>query len=171
MILLKTLLSSKIIFAELGGASEARYAKSGAPEGGVLSSLPCYLATNTLLRILRSMGYDMMAYADLIALTATGKQPQTISDLLQNAICLVSNLGLVGWCFLCDCIFSKNLHSDNILYLLSFSKNSKCETPCQSIINSIILTFLFDFDVIFYVSTQLDVYGFAYETRQPIPRN
>ncbi|XP_036341061.1 uncharacterized protein LOC118750446 [Rhagoletis pomonella] len=73
----------------MGEVSATRYANRGTPQGGVLSPLLWNLTVNTLLSQLQSTGCQVVAYADDLALTAVGKHPQILCDLVQGALGVV----------------------------------------------------------------------------------
>jgi hypothetical protein len=70
-------------------ASTAR----GCPQGGVLSPLLWSSVVDELIWELNDGGYYTVGYADDIAILINGKFPQTVSEVLQTALCTVQQ-----WC-------------------------------------------------------------------------
>jgi hypothetical protein len=62
-------------------------------QGGVLSPLLWSLVIDDLLWGLINNGYYTVGYADDIAILINGKFPQTVSEVLQTALCTVQQ-----WC-------------------------------------------------------------------------
>ena len=70
------MLSSREIVAEIPGHSLRRYVVRGTPQGGVLSPLVWNLVLDELLRKLKKTGCKIVAYADDLAIMASGKFPE-----------------------------------------------------------------------------------------------
>jgi hypothetical protein len=68
-------------------------AARGCPQGGVLSPLLWSLVVDDLLWGLNNNGYCTVGYADDIAILINGKFLQTVSEVLQTALCTVQD-----WC-------------------------------------------------------------------------
>jgi hypothetical protein len=68
-------------------------AARGCPQGGVLSPLLWSLVVDDLLWGLNNNGYYTVGYADDIAILINGKFPQTVTEVLQTAICTTQH-----WC-------------------------------------------------------------------------
>jgi hypothetical protein len=80
---------SATLLGETLGATTAR----GCPQGSVLSPLLWSLVMDDLLWGLNNNGYYTVRYADVIAVLINGKFPQTVSEVLQTALCAVQQ-----WC-------------------------------------------------------------------------
>jgi hypothetical protein len=65
----------------------------GCPQGGVLLPLLWSLVVDELLWELNDSDYYKVRYADDIAILINGKFPQTVSEVLQMALCTVQQ-----WC-------------------------------------------------------------------------
>jgi hypothetical protein len=81
------MLESRNISATLSGETLGATAARGCRLGGVLSPLLWSLVVDDLLWGLDSNGYYTVGYADDIAILINGKFPQTVSEVLQTAIC------------------------------------------------------------------------------------
>jgi hypothetical protein len=77
----------------LSGETLGATAPRGCPQGGVLSPLLWSLLMDDLLWGLDNNGYYTVGYADDIAVLINGKFPQTVSEVLQTALCTVK-----WWC-------------------------------------------------------------------------
>jgi hypothetical protein len=87
------MLESRNISATLSGDTLRATAARGCPQGGVLSPLLWSLVVDDLLWGLNNNGYYTVGYADDIAILINGKFPQTVSEVLQTALCTVQQ-----WC-------------------------------------------------------------------------
>lgn len=88
-----TMLKGRTISADLGGAQISIRSTKGCPQGGVLSPLLWSLVVDELLRNLIDQGFEVIGYADDVAILVRGKFDNTISDRLQTAL----NITL-KWC-------------------------------------------------------------------------
>ena len=83
---IKRLLTKRRISANLGTTTLTRFVNRGTPQGGVLSPLIWNLAVNEILLDLDKSGCKVVAYADDVAIAASGKFPNIIRDNLQFAL-------------------------------------------------------------------------------------
>ena len=89
--LIKNLLTSRVVGSSMGSSSTQRYVSRGTPQGGVLSPLLWVVVVNKLLQIMAENGFQIIAYADDVAVIIQGKYPQTLCNLMENALSLISN--------------------------------------------------------------------------------
>jgi hypothetical protein len=87
------MLENRLINATFSGESLKATAVRGCPQGGVLSPLLWSLVVDDLLWGLNSNDYYTVGYADDIAISVNGKFSQTVSEVLQTALCTVQQ-----WC-------------------------------------------------------------------------
>lgn len=87
------MLSSRIIWATLGGQEVRVHANRGCPQGGVLSPLLWSLVVDSLLKELSDRGIIVQGYADDVAIMVKGKFEETVSETLQMALNIVQR-----WC-------------------------------------------------------------------------
>jgi hypothetical protein len=87
------MLQSRNISATLSGETLGATTARGCPQGGVLSSLLWSLVVDNLLWGPNNNGYYTVGYADDIAILINGKFFQTLSEVLQTALCTVQQ-----WC-------------------------------------------------------------------------
>jgi hypothetical protein len=87
------MLESKNIIATLSGETLGAPVARGCLQGSVLSPRLWGLAVVDLLWELNDGGYYTVGYADDIAILINGKFPQTVSEVLQSALCTVNQ-----WC-------------------------------------------------------------------------
>jgi hypothetical protein len=87
------MLESRRISAALSGKTLEATAARGCPQGGVLWPLLWSLLVDDLIWGLNKNGYYTVGYADDTAILIYGKLPQTVSEVLQTAICSVQQ-----WC-------------------------------------------------------------------------
>jgi hypothetical protein len=87
------MLESRSIIATLSGETLGASAARGCPQGGGLSPLLWSLIVDDLLWGPNSNGYYTVGYADDIAILVNGKFLQTVSEVLQTALCTVQQ-----WC-------------------------------------------------------------------------
>jgi hypothetical protein len=87
------MLESRNISATLSGETLAATTARGCLQGGVVSPLLWSLIMHNLLWGLNNNGYYTAEYADDIAILINGKFPQTVSEVLQTALCIVQH-----WC-------------------------------------------------------------------------
>ena len=80
------MLSSRVIYSNLGEVCLKKLVTRGTPQGGVLSPLLWLLAVNTILCQFDSKGRKIVAYADDVVLLVTGKFPPTISEIMQSSL-------------------------------------------------------------------------------------
>lgn len=83
------MLTSRIVKAEMGNCSIEKAVKRGTPQGGVISPLLWLLVINDLIRKLESMGVSVTAYADDAVITTKGKDLNTLSELIENAMSVI----------------------------------------------------------------------------------
>jgi hypothetical protein len=88
-----SMLGSRKITATLAGETLEGSVASGCPQGGVLSPLLWSLVVDELIGGLNGSGYYTLGYADDIAILIHGKLPNTVSELLQEALSMVQQ-----WC-------------------------------------------------------------------------
>lgn len=78
----------------MNDSSEKRFKPvMGCPQGGCLSPLLWSVTIDSLLRLLRSKGYKVIAYADDLVIICTGKFQGSVCDRMNYALKLVNN-----WC-------------------------------------------------------------------------
>lgn len=80
------MLASREIVTEIAGHTLRRSVSRGTPQGGVLSSLIWNLVLDELLQKLEKLGCKIVAYADDLALIASGKFPEILAQLIQSAL-------------------------------------------------------------------------------------
>ena len=73
----------------LGSSTTGRKVNRGTPQGGVISPF-LWVTVNDLLKLMESNGYNIIAYADDVAIILQGKYPQTLCDLMENALTILS---------------------------------------------------------------------------------
>ena len=88
---IRQLLLCRFILPEMGGFSFRKQVNRGTPQGGVLSPLLWNVVVNKLLTDLEGEGCRVIAYADDIVVTSTGKFPETTRDLVQRSLNKVSS--------------------------------------------------------------------------------
>lgn len=77
------MLESRQISSEVGEIKTKKRTTRGTPQGGVISPLLWLMVISRILRKLRNKGVRIVAYADDVAVLVTGKDLQTISDLMK----------------------------------------------------------------------------------------
>jgi hypothetical protein len=77
----------------VGGETMRASADSRCPQGGVFSPLLWILVVDKLLWDLSDDDYYTEGYVDDISILTNGKFPQTVSEILQTALCIV-----LQWC-------------------------------------------------------------------------
>ena len=87
------MLKCRFIHSQLSVQSSIRKVNSGCPQGGVISPILWNLVVNELLEILISTGIWAQGYADDIVVCTIGREIQTASELMQNALSKIEN-----WC-------------------------------------------------------------------------
>jgi hypothetical protein len=87
------MIESRNIGPTLSGETLGATAAGGCLQGGVLSPLLWSLVVDDLLWGLNNNGYYTVGYADDIAILINGEFPQTVSEVLQAALCTVQQ-----WC-------------------------------------------------------------------------
>ena len=87
------MLKCRFIHSQLSDQSSIRKVNSGCPQGGVISPILWNLVVNELLEILISTGIWAQGYADDIVVCTIGREIQTASELMQNALSKIEN-----WC-------------------------------------------------------------------------
>ena len=80
------IITTRKIISVLGCTTLTRYVARGTPQGGVLSPLLWNLVINSLLVKLEKSGVKVIAYADDVALVASGKFVPVLRDLVQGAL-------------------------------------------------------------------------------------
>lgn len=90
---IREMLTCREITASLGDTSITITAAKGCPQGGVLSPLLWSLVVDSLLKKLTLLGYDVIGYADDVALIVRGKFDETLSSRLQSALNYI-----MQWC-------------------------------------------------------------------------
>jgi hypothetical protein len=88
-----SMLESRNIVNALSGENLRASTARGYPQGGVLSPLLWSLVVDELLWELNDGGCYTVGYVDDIANLINGKFPQTVSEVLQTALCAVQQ-----WC-------------------------------------------------------------------------
>jgi hypothetical protein len=109
------MLESRNISATLLGKTLGVVAARGCSLGGVLSPLLWSLVVDDLLWGLNSNGNYTVGHADDIAILITGKFLQTVSEVLQTALCTVQQ-----WCKR-----TKLSINQNKTVVISFTRNSR----------------------------------------------
>jgi hypothetical protein len=87
------MLGSRKITATLAGEILERSVVRGCSQGGVLSPLLWSMVVNELIGRLNGNGYYTLGHANDIAIHIHGKLPNTVSELLQEALSMVQQ-----WC-------------------------------------------------------------------------
>lgn len=87
------MLKDRVICAHLGGAQLSIKTIKRCPQGGVLSPLLWSFVVDDLLKKLTDQGFEVIGYADDVAIVIRGKYEYTISNRLQAAL----NMTL-KWC-------------------------------------------------------------------------
>ena len=87
------LLNFRRIESNLGVSNIQKIATRGTPQGGVLSPLLWNININTLLKAMEMTCCKTVAYADDVAVVATGKDLNILSEILESALNL-----LAKWC-------------------------------------------------------------------------
>ena len=80
------MLTHRCIISRLGESTIKVSTSKGCPQGGVLSPMLWSLIVDELLNNLVSMGFEVIGYADDIALVVRGKHDETISNRMQTAL-------------------------------------------------------------------------------------
>jgi hypothetical protein len=88
-----SMLESRNIVTTLSRETLKASMARGCPQGGVLSPLLWSLVVDELIWELNDSGYYTVGYADDIAILINGKFPQTVSEVLETALCTVQQ-----WC-------------------------------------------------------------------------
>ena len=89
--LIFSLLCDRTVVAEWGSAKSTRKVNRGTPQGGVLSPLLWILVVNDLLIELEEQGCRVIAYADDVVLMVKGKFLNTVYELTEGYLNVVSN--------------------------------------------------------------------------------
>jgi hypothetical protein len=87
------MLGSRKITATLAGETLEGSVARGCPQGGVLPPLLWSLVVDKLIGGLSGSGYYTLRYADDVTILIHGKFPNTVSELLQEALSMVQQ-----WC-------------------------------------------------------------------------
>ena len=85
------MLTSRIVSTDIGSSGIKRSVTRGTPQGGVISPLLWLLVVNDLLRKMENKGVTVIGYADDIIIIARGSCINTIRDLIEGALKLVSS--------------------------------------------------------------------------------
>lgn len=80
------MLSSRLVYSQLGNYSTCRTTRRGTPQGGVISPLLWVLVVNDLLLRLEEKRIKSVAYADDICVIIKGKFVNTLSDLMGSTL-------------------------------------------------------------------------------------
>lgn len=80
------MLKDREISSDLGGVQLSIRSMKGCPQGGVLSPLLWSLVVDELLKKLAELGFEVIGYADDVAIVVRGKYENTISNRLQTAL-------------------------------------------------------------------------------------
>ena len=80
------MLNCRFIHSQFSDNSLIRKINSGCPQGGVISPILWNLVVNELLELLISTGIWAQGYADDIVVCTVGRDTQTASELMQNAL-------------------------------------------------------------------------------------
>lgn len=88
---LVNMLSSRIVTANLGNSIIAKQVERGTPQGGVISPLLWLIVVNEILLELDRNGIKAVAYADDVVILVSGLFPDVISNIMSNALRLLSN--------------------------------------------------------------------------------
>ena len=88
--LIFSLLCDRTVAAEWGGAKATRKVNRGTPQGGVLSPLLWIMVVNDLLIELETQGCRVTAYADDVVLMVKGKFLNTVYELTEGYLNVVS---------------------------------------------------------------------------------
>lgn len=87
------MLQSRVMTAQLGSDKMTIEAARGCPQGGVLSPLLWSLVMDELLQELNDNGFEVIGYADDVAVMVRGWDDSTISSRMQAALNSISD-----WC-------------------------------------------------------------------------
>jgi ribonuclease HI len=87
--LIRNLLMSRRITAEMGASIMSRFVNRGTPQGGVISPLLWNLVLNSVLFLLATGGCKVVAYADDVAIAVRGMCPSTLRDILQWSLAVL----------------------------------------------------------------------------------
>lgn len=87
------MLKNREVSAELGVSSITIKTTKGCPQGGVLSPLLWSLVVDDILNKLTEQGFEVIGFADDVAIIVRGKFEHTITDLMQSALNCISR-----WC-------------------------------------------------------------------------
>lgn len=90
---LKTLLEDRIIIADFNEKKQMYRISGGTPQGGIASPLFWILAVNSIVKLLNSLGYGTIAYADDLLIILVGIDPSVLVDLAETALAHVD-----AWC-------------------------------------------------------------------------
>lgn len=87
------MLRCRILTSELNGYKFQRVAGSGCPQGGIISPLLWNLVVNSLLQTLSDEGFEVIGFADDVAVLVRGRFLSTVFDRIQRALRIVER-----WC-------------------------------------------------------------------------
>ncbi|CAA9998748.1 unnamed protein product [Nesidiocoris tenuis] len=87
------MLSSREVFSEMGDYRVTVLANCGCPQGGVLSPLLWLLVADGLLTLLVEQGFEVVGYADDLAVIIRGRFDSTLSERVQVGLDLIQR-----WC-------------------------------------------------------------------------
>ena len=73
--LIHFMLTNRKVLSTLGSSTTGRKVNRGTPQGGASSSFLWVTVVNDLLRLMESNGYNIIAYADDVAIILQGKYP------------------------------------------------------------------------------------------------
>ena len=76
--LIHFMLTNRKVLSTLGSSTTGRKVNRGTPQGGVISPFLWFTLVNDLLKLMEPNGYNIIAYADDVAIILQGKYPQTI---------------------------------------------------------------------------------------------
>ena len=82
---IRTMLTTRNITVEYEAESDRRSLLKGCPQGGVLSPLLWNIVVDDLIELVNNSGIFCQGYADDVVVMVSGKQIETLSEVLNNA--------------------------------------------------------------------------------------
>ena len=93
--LISFLLTSRIVSSTIGEATVERQVSRGTPQGGIISPLLWVVVVNELLNSMSNSGIKVIAYADDVGVICQGKYPQTLCEIMDNALSILSEWAII----------------------------------------------------------------------------
>ena len=84
------MVTNRKVSSTLDSSTTGRKVNRGTTQGGVISPLLWVKVVNDLLKLVVSQVSNIIAYADDIAIILQGKFVQTLCDLVENALTIIS---------------------------------------------------------------------------------